>query len=212
MFTARARLHRRGGRAFTLIEITLAVAILGMMSLAIYRFVQTNLTALRVSSATNLSDAEYTAFANLLSTQWASLPAGVGALVGEPFKLNNRPRDEITWICGAGPGLMTRYAAGEYRVSMRLRPAQSGKETMEIGLMRDAFDDGKANDGTEGSWIPLLQNVESLKISYFDPRLNTWVEKWTDTLTLPRLVRVVIGRTDNSAPWEVVVPLARTPL
>jgi prepilin-type N-terminal cleavage/methylation domain-containing protein len=212
MFTARARLRSRARRAFTLIEITLAVAILGMMSLAIYRFVQTNLTALRVSSITNLSDAEYAAFANLLSTHWASLPAGVGALVGEPFKLNNRPRDEITWICSAGPGLMTRYAAGEYRVSMRLRPAEDGKDTMEIGLMRDAFNDGKANDGAEGSWIPLLQNVESLKISYFDPRLNTWVEKWTDTLTLPRLVRIVIGRTDNTAPWEMVVPLARTPL
>ena len=190
----------------------MAVAILGMMSLAIYRFVQTNLTALRVSSVTNISDAEYAAFANLLSTHWASLPAGVGALVGEPFKLNDRPRDEITWICSAGPGLMTRYAAGEYRVSMRLRPAEDGKETMEIGLMRDPFNDGKANDGAEGTWIPLLKNVESLKISYFDPRLNTWVEKWTDTLTLPRLVRVVIGRTDNTAPWEMVVPLARTPL
>ena len=212
MFTARARLRSRGRRAFTLIEITLAVAILGMMSLAIYRFVQTNLTALRISSATNLSDAEYTAFANLLSTQWASLPAGAGALLGEPFKLNNRPRDEITWICSAGPGLMTRYAAGEYRVSMRLRPVENGSDTMEIGLMREPFNDGKANDGAEGTWIPLLQKVESLKISYFDPRLNTWVEKWTDTLTLPRLVRVVIGRTDNTAPWEMVVPLARTPL
>jgi prepilin-type N-terminal cleavage/methylation domain-containing protein len=212
MFTARASLRSRARRAFTLIEITLAVAILGMMSLAIYRFVQTNLTALRVSSVTNLSDAEYSAFASLLSTQWASLPAGVGALLGEPFKLNDRPRDEITWICGAGPGLMTRYAAGEYRVSMRLRPAENGKDTMEIGLMRDPFNDGKANDGAEGTWIPLLQNVESLKISYFDPRLNTWVEKWTDTLTLPRLVRVVIGRTGNTAPWEMVVPLARTPL
>src|ERR1044071_6878063 len=35
---------------FTLLEITLAVAVLGMMSLAIFRFVQSNLTALRVSA------------------------------------------------------------------------------------------------------------------------------------------------------------------
>jgi hypothetical protein len=126
--------------------------------------------------------------------------------------LNNRPRDEITWICGAGPGLMTRYATGEYRVSMRLRPVPNAADKMEIGLMREAFDGGKVNDKAEGTWIPLLRDVESLKISYFDPRLNTWVEKWTDTLTLPRLVRVVIGRTGNAVPWEVIVPLARTPL
>ena len=195
-----------------MMEIMLAVAILGMMSLAIYRFVQTNLTALRISSATNVADAEYSSFANLLSTQWSSLPAGAGALVGEPLKLNNRSRDEITWICGAGPGLMTRYATGEYRVSMRLRPIAKDGDAMEIGLMRDPFDDGKATDNLNGTWIPLLQNVQSMKISYFDPRLNTWVEKWTDTLTLPRLVRVAIGRSDNSAPWEAVIPLARTPL
>ena len=35
---------RRRYRGFTLLEIMLAVAILGMMALAIFRFVQTNLT------------------------------------------------------------------------------------------------------------------------------------------------------------------------
>ena len=209
MFTARARPHLR--QAFTLIEITLAVAILGMMSLAIYRFVQTNLTALRISSATNLVDAQYSGFASLLSSQWTSLPTGAGALLGEPLKLNNRSRDEITWTCGAGPGLLTRYAAGQYRVSMRLRPIAEETDAMEIGLMRQRFDE-RETASAEGSWIPLLRNVETLKISYFDPRLNTWVEKWTDTVTLPRLVRVVIGRTDSATPWEAVIPLARTPL
>jgi prepilin-type N-terminal cleavage/methylation domain-containing protein len=42
-----ARLHHR---AFTLLEIMLAVAILGMMAVAIFRFVQTNLTALQFST------------------------------------------------------------------------------------------------------------------------------------------------------------------
>ena len=37
-------------RAFTLLEIMLAIGILSMMALAIYRFVQTNIIALRVSS------------------------------------------------------------------------------------------------------------------------------------------------------------------
>ena len=43
--------------AFTLLEITQAVAILAKMSVAIYRFVQSNLTALRVSSAARAADA-----------------------------------------------------------------------------------------------------------------------------------------------------------
>lgn len=197
--------------AFTLLEITLAVAILGMMSLAVYRFVQSNLIALRISSETNAIDAQYSGFSNLLASEWSALPGGEGALLGEPFKMNDRSRDEITWICSAGPGLMTRYAAGEYQVSMRLRPMSKESDQMEIGFMRKAFDELRTGTGTE-TWIPLLPNVQSLQIRYFDPRLNTWVEKWTDTITLPRLVKVAIGRPNNSVPWEAVVALARTPL
>jgi len=45
--TASIHAVRRRYRGFTLLEIMLAVAILGMMAVAIFRFVQTNLTALR---------------------------------------------------------------------------------------------------------------------------------------------------------------------
>jgi prepilin-type N-terminal cleavage/methylation domain-containing protein len=196
---------------FTLLEIMLAVSILGMMSLAIYRFVQTNIAALRISSETSAIDAQYSGFANLLNAQWQNLPAGAGSMLGEPFKFNDRPRDEITWICGPGPGLLTRYAAGEYRVSMRLRPVSKDSNKMEIGLMRKPRLSADYEKETE-SWIPLLSGVESMQIRYFDPRLNTWVEKWTDTITLPRLVKLTIGRPNEPQPWETIVALGRTPL
>ena len=209
MFIARAR--QRARSAFTLLEITLAVMILAMMSLAIYRFVQSNLTALRISAEVNTIDARYSGFESLLANQWQNLPAGVGALVGEPFKLNEQARDEITWVSSAGPGLLTRYATGEYRVSMRLRPVAKDANAMEIGLARRPNND-EINADEQESWIPLLPNVRAMQIRYFDPRLNTWVERWTDTVTLPRLVKVAIERTDSPAPWEAIIALGRTPL
>ena len=209
MFIARARERKRS--AFTLLEITLAVMILAMMALAIYQFVQSNLTALRISAEVNVIDARYSGFESLLSTQWQNLPAGVGALVGEPLKLNDKPRDEITWVSSAGPGLLTRYAAGEYRVSLRLRPVAKDANAMEIGIARRPKTD-EINAAEQESWIPLLPNVRAMQIRYFDPRLNTWVERWTDTVTLPRLVKVAIERTDTPAPWEAIIALGRTPL
>lgn len=209
MFIAAGKANPR--RAFTLLEITLAVAILAMMSMAIYRFVATNLTALRISAEAGAIDAQYSGFLNLLSAQWQDLPSGVGAMTGEPLKLNDRPRDEITWTCPAGPGLFTRYAAGDYRVSLRLRPVAKASDKLEIGVVRKPVDDS-ATDAANETWVPLLLNVQSLQIRYFDPRLNTWVDRWADTATLPRLVRITIGRPDNSVPWEAIVALRRTSL
>jgi len=197
-------------RAFTLLEITLAVAILGMMSLAIYRFVATNITVLRISSEENAAEARYSGLINLVTAQLQALPSGVGALSGEPFKFNDRPRDEINWICGSGPGLVTRYAPGEFIVGMRLRRVSDKGDRMEIGFMRKPR--GTAEGETEGtSWVPLLDDVRSLQIRYFDPIVNVWVEKWTDPSRLPPLVRLVIGRPDRE-PLEAVIALRRTPL
>src|SRR5437762_6639007 len=89
--------NKRAGRrdGFTLLEITLAVAILAMMSLAIYRFVQSNLTALRASSNASVADARYNGLRDLLQAQWQSLPARQGAMTGEPFKLSEIGRAHV---------------------------------------------------------------------------------------------------------------------
>ena len=71
-------------RAFTLLEIMLAVIILGMMSLAIYRFVQANVTAVRISSEADAAEARYDGLRELLTQQLQSLPPGTAALAGEP--------------------------------------------------------------------------------------------------------------------------------
>ena len=92
-----AQADRRSRRGFTLLEIVLAVAILGMMSLAIYRFVQSNMIALRLSAEGAAADARYSGLRDLLTTQFQSLAPGTGALTGEPLKLNERSRDEVAY-------------------------------------------------------------------------------------------------------------------
>ena len=195
-------------RGFTLLEITLAVAILGMMSMVIYRFVTTNLIVMRVSAEQNMTDARYEGFINLLTAHWRDLPSGVGAITGEPFKFGDQPKDEITWICGSGPGLLTRYAPGEFIVSMRLRRMSEKSDQMEIGFLRKPR--GTAEGSTEGeTWVPVLGNVRSLQIRYFDPRLNSWTDRWTDVHAKPRLIRLVIGGSDRALPWDAIIALGR---
>jgi prepilin-type N-terminal cleavage/methylation domain-containing protein len=208
MFTAVDRRQRR--RGFTLLEIILAAAILGLMSMAIFRFVQTNITALRISAVESMEEARYTGLLELLTAQWQDLPTGVGALAGDTYKFNDRPRDEIMWVCGAGPGLLTRYAGGEYTVRMRLRPMKEGSDRLQLGCYRKPREEAEGSDEKE-TWVPLIDDVGGLHIRYFDTRLNAWVERWTDTGTLPRLIEVILERP-NRPNWRAIVALGRTPL
>lgn len=208
MFIVPADRDRRGG--FTLLEIIIAVAILATMAMSIYRFVQSNLSAIRVSSEAIAADAQYDGLREVLTAQWQALPPGKGALLGDAFKLEDRSRDEIRWVCSAGPGLMTRYAAGDFLVSLRVQPEKNGNR-FDLGLSRKPVNDSGLSDVGE-SWVPLIDNVTSLEIRYFDARLNVWVERWTDSGTLPRLVKVTVGRGDSGTAWEAIIPLGRTPL
>lgn len=201
---------RGGCHAFTLLEIMLAVAILGMMAIAIFRFVQSNLTALRFSSEIAATDAQYDGLRDLLTTQWQSLSPLRAKMIGAPFKLNDRERDEIKWNCGAGPGLLTRYAAGEFTAVLRLQPGSDNNDRLDLGILRKPQDDSDTTEKDE-TWVPLIKNVGSLEISYFDPNANDWLPRWPGGNRLPSLVKVSIGRPDVAYPWEAVIPLRRTP-
>src|SRR5213083_1288167 len=182
--TASMRAASRCCRAFTLLEIMLAVAILGMMALAIFRFVQTNLTALQFSSETAATDAQYDGLRDLLTTQWQGLSPLRARMIGEPFKLNDRERDEIRWNSGAGPGLLTRYAPGEFTVVLRLQPDDKKSDQLDLGVLREPQEDSDNAEGHD-TWVPLIKNVTSLEITYFDPYANTWLPQWAGGTRLP---------------------------
>jgi prepilin-type N-terminal cleavage/methylation domain-containing protein len=199
----------RRGRGFTLLEIMLAVGILGLMSLAIFRFVQANMTALRVSSDIAARDSQYDGLRDLLTSEWQNLSPQRARLTGEPVKLNDRERDVVGWFSGAGPGLLTRYAPGEFKVVLRLRPESEKGDRLDLGLSRKPKDESGEEHET---WVPLIKNVSSLQISYFAP--PNAPTAWVDRLQggqLPRLIKITVGRTDSPVPWEAIIPLTRTP-
>ena len=99
---------------------------------------------------------------------------------------------------------------GEYDVTLRLRPIPKSN-LMELGVSRQADEENDAGRRPK-TWVSLIEDVKSMEIRYFDPRLNAWVDRWTDHGTLPHLVRITLQRGGQSVPWEAVIPLRRSPL
>jgi hypothetical protein len=170
------------------------------------------MTALRLSSDTAARDSQYDGLRDLLTSEWQSLSSVSSKMYGEPFKLNERERDWVRWNCSAGPGLLTRYAPGEFTVTLGLQPESEKSDRLNLGLLRKPKDDSDIGESHE-TWVPLVKNVTSLQISYFKPGLgvNPWLDRWSDMSKLPALVKLTVGRTDSPVPWEVIIPLRRTP-
>jgi prepilin-type N-terminal cleavage/methylation domain-containing protein len=193
--------HNKKG--FTLLEVMLSVMILAFIALSIYRFVLVNLQAVKISTDDTTEKGAVQSLIAVLQEEFCNLsPQQPDALTGEAHKFNEKASDQVEWLTQAGNGLFTQSAAGQWKVTLILRP-QAKTNTYTLGVLRQVPD----NSNKDENWLPLLPNVDAIEIRYFDPRLNTWLEKWSDADTRPALIRVRIWRTAQAVPYTAVIEL-----
>ena len=208
---------------FTLIEMTLAVAILVVISVTVYQFTS---VAIRATDLSMRSSAEETAcggLRRLLAAQLSALPSGQnGALIGvNTTRRGGSRHDALQLVCPAGNAVLTPDAKGYYQVTLDLREVPRGSDHWVLGMERTPWTDDDDDDDDDAvkpvsldpskgkqllpsDWVRLMDNVSSLEIAYFDARLNGWVDKWTDQTNLPNLVRLRVSLADSSVPYEIV--------
>ena len=185
----------------------LAVMVMALVAFAIYRFVEVDLQAIKVSTDDTTQKGAVQALVAVLDEEFRNLPPMLpSALLGEAHTFNGKASDEVEWLTQAGNGLFTQAAAGPWKVTLILRPQD---KTYTLGLLRQLPD----NSSSEEHWLPLLRNLDAIEIRYFDQPLNVWLAKWSDVGSRPSLVRVRIWRTDQTVPYEAVIelPPARLP-
>jgi prepilin-type N-terminal cleavage/methylation domain-containing protein len=209
-----ARANRR--RAFTLIEVMTATLILALLTFALYRFISTTLRALDATTAFSEERQALDALARVVQAQLNDLPMrGSGVLLGKANKFHDLSSDEITWLCRAGPGLMTGAAPGEYRVTLTVQPSQDNSAELELGLRRelvnaaaksevDFFTRGNSN---KYNWLPLIRPVSALEIRYWDPRINSELKQWTDLNARPSFVHLKIWKHADELPYDTILPV-----
>jgi len=192
--------------AFTLLEVMLAVAIISLVALSIFRFVDSTLRVVAALNSGGDDLEQLETLCRMLQFQLNDLPsAQQGAISGQPHIFNGTPADELQWLSSAGNGLFTAYAAGDYRVTLMIRNDPK-TNTPELGLRRVPV---SARDANEFNWVPLVPGIKAMESRYFDARLNTWVEKWTDPQARPNLVRLKLWNEEGGDPYEVVLTLPR---
>ncbi len=208
---------------FTLIEMTLAVAILAIISLTVYRFTDVAIRAADVSMQVSAEDTACGGLRRLLAAQLAALPSGQsGTLIGvNTTRRGGGRHDSMLMVCPAGNAVLTPDAKGFYQVTLDLREIPRDSGHWALGLERTPWTDDDDDDDDDAikptspelrtvreslptDWVRLMDNVSALEIAYFDSRLNGWQDKWTDQANLPNLVRVRVSLAGNAQPYEIV--------
>ncbi len=191
----------RNNRGFTLLEVMMAVAILAMVGLSIYRFLEVNVRAVTYATSMLKEERQIEGLIAMLDSQIKALPVNAqGVIRGEAYKFQGASADELRWRTTSGNGLFTAHAAAEYEVTLALDPVRD-MEAFQLGIRR------KLSDGSsdEANWLPLINNVAALEVRYFDRRLNDWLDRWSDGASPPSLIRVRIWRFGEEMPYEAVI-------
>ena len=206
-------------RGFTLLEVVLAVMILGMTSIGIFKFVQSNLRAIKYSVEDADEVLSVERLVALVQEELYDLPirGNNGSLTGIALASQGRDFDTLEWPSRGGPGLMTTAATGEFRVRLMMKP-NVDSSGYEIGFRRQPVlldsAGGLVQGGSEkdASWVPLLTHTNGLRIRYWDARLGQLIDSWRDPSARPSFVVLSILKEGETFPYEAVltVPAALT--
>jgi prepilin-type N-terminal cleavage/methylation domain-containing protein len=205
--------RRAAQGGFTLLEVVLAVMVLGLTAIGIFKFVQSNLRAIQYS----VEDAEEVISVErlvaLVQEELYGIPArgANNSILSANLATNSMDFDSLEWPCKGGPGLMTTAATGEFRVTLMMKPVEGDTRHYEIGLRRrpvlldtagGLIQGGSDKDST---WVPLLTKTTGLRIRLWDPRLGQFVAGWRDQASRPSFVVLSILKEGETAPYEAVL-------
>jgi prepilin-type N-terminal cleavage/methylation domain-containing protein len=197
-------------RAFTLIEVIVAVLMIGLIAVTLQRFVGTALMGISISGEHEAESEKLAALFRYIDMQLDDLsPRGQSLLLGTPHKFGNSLNsDELQWRCLPGAGTLSSAGDGEWFVTLTLMPQSKTSSKLDLGLKRRYVDaDEKSYD-----WVPLMQDVAGLKFEYYSTQLNAWLDRWNDQNSRPRLVRMMLWTSKDALPERAVFTInsART--
>jgi prepilin-type N-terminal cleavage/methylation domain-containing protein len=210
----------RQKRAFTLLEILLAVLVLGVMTLMIFGTFHSLISATsRAESTLNSLHVHTSVLEQIAGSLRASVFDGAEP---ETFEFVHEdgtagdPDDRISWVSASSlllpPDFPTAGAANRFELSMQ-------DVDGERGLALRAFPSSWELDDPEVEEVPytlISTQVEGLDVVMYDVNESEWTDEWERTRQLPISLILTLDVTDPEEPetettirQRVDIPVAR---
>jgi general secretion pathway protein J len=197
----------RNQRGFTLIELVVAMALLGVMMVLMYSGLTFSLKGWDVGAASGQRIADRRIGENFLRRELSEL---FPMRWKDPMVLRLAFEGEtqrLRFVSGRPPGVT---AGGLSLVGLEVEAAADGHERSLV--MRRAMPDDDAKDFgplDSATGTVILAGVDSVAFSYFGAETDFTDQKWTDSWTypgrVPQMVRMRIRTADGALLPEMVI-------
>lgn len=221
-----ARTLKPGLRAFTLMEVVIALTILGMITATLFSIIQGSVRAAAQIEQLQRENDGINRFLELCRKTFTTLPS-TATLTLAPIDANLDAGQELTLS-----GAPNCFGFGMRPISysdtvLGLRPDPSGatdaneaplqylclsredliaqSDSRDIALRQEVS--GLAAPDEQGRyWMPLLPDVVSLKWRFYQEEDDTWLEEWSES-DWPQLIEVQLLMRDRLTPMRMVYSL-----
>lgn len=201
-------LPSRSRRAFTLLEMTVALVLSSFIISGVFLFVQANLDAVEAMSLSHQDQARIQGLERYLEYCLTSgKKPGDLKLESENFQTGRLPNDELTFLSNGGNAAFLPEGGGVYQIRLRLKDNDEG--ITQLGVARSEFQEN--DNTTQAEWIPLLSDAKGINFEFFDRVQNQWIDEWKDPNTLPRLVRMQLWTEAGITQTTLFIPPIDTP-
>jgi prepilin-type N-terminal cleavage/methylation domain-containing protein len=192
----------RRRRAFTLVEVMLAIAILSMVIACIYA------TWRSITSATKTGQA---AAARVQRTRVALRCIEQALTYTEMYAANakyywfaaeNGSSANISFVANLPKDFPRSGRFGDFsvrRVSFSIESgSEGGKELVlrQAPLLMDFDEDERQHP------LVLMKNIKSLEMEFWDLQKKDWTDQWNETNQIPKLIRVAIITQNPGQPFD----------
>ncbi|MCH1504677.1 MAG: prepilin-type N-terminal cleavage/methylation domain-containing protein [Verrucomicrobiales bacterium] len=188
--------YARRDRGFTLIEIVLGMAILGLIVSGIYAVAVGTVKLSNAVSESQNEEIRLHNFLRLLRRNFERMPGNAGITM---LPINgNPPETDIVFYNYPLAYYWPSVPAGSSRVVLMSKKSSRG--SLDVGLLyldEEAPEDYRSSMGgisqQPGLWLNLLSDVMVFRWTFFDETLGDageWVELWEDPQKRPGIVRL----------------------
>jgi len=201
--------RRQNLQAFTLLEMLIAISILALIITAIYSSWTAILRASKVAQEATASVQRARIVIRVLEDSLGSAHAFAQNMAYYSFVAENGGDSSLSFVARLAKSFPRSGKFGDFdvrRLTFSLEAGRLGNKQLvlrQTPLLLDTDDEEKNHP------LVLAENVREFKTEFWDTRRNDWLDEWTQTNQLPKLVRIILRLADNPTSLNQREPITR---